>query len=328
MALEWLAAKPSNPYVTALVLAGGSAVCFFFGFRNLARSRKIRDTAVSKAASAPQGYVELEGFAWPDGSATSNLTERPVVYYQIAIEEYKKSGDKKKWVRVWSTAGPTRFMVCDDTGACLVSANESHVDAESRNFGWGQLSPAQRQLVIGRVGGEGVISGFPPSSGFIGGLFSNDFRVVESYIEVGAAIFAAGSFKSLVAGPRVVGDAALERFAGRLSAFRKDRRKFQSILDKNKDGQVSEQEYRDGFAQAARLAFASPDGFASPEAETAYSVHGELKAEKGSRCEISIRGQAALMRRLTAYGAGLLLLGSLLIWALVMMVQNGLLVRR
>ena len=60
---------------------GGGAYLIYNGFKNLSKHRKAQDTATSRISSAPQGFVEIQGYAWPKETFLhKNLDGRKCVY--------------------------------------------------------------------------------------------------------------------------------------------------------------------------------------------------------------------------------------------------------
>src|SRR5690606_11764211 len=160
----------------------GIAFCFIAGggmvyraIRTKKITREIADTPRSKTASAPQGLVELEGFAWPAGEVARCVSGEEVVYYRLEIQRAESRGSGKnrrtEWVSVFTHAPCAPFYVVDATGLALVTPATCEVDThEKKTRAWGKLNANERKAVLAICAGK-TITGFPPSDGFFS-LFS------------------------------------------------------------------------------------------------------------------------------------------------------------
>src|SRR5690606_16652826 len=105
------------PALTAA--AGGLALMA----RQLRRARLIEDTPTSRIRSAPQGYVELTGFAREVAAADTPLrgplTGKPCVWFRYRIERYQR-GKRSGWHPVESGASAQWFELDDGSGRCWI----------------------------------------------------------------------------------------------------------------------------------------------------------------------------------------------------------------
>src|SRR5262245_60860904 len=89
-----------------------------------ASARHIQDTPRSKVATAPQGLVEVEGFAWPESEVDKTLNGLEAVYRCLTLQRQDTEYDDGKRRKVWKTVGGYStgrpFYVVDETGLALV----------------------------------------------------------------------------------------------------------------------------------------------------------------------------------------------------------------
>lgn len=115
-----------------VMIAGGilvfMCVTFYWAFRYMIRARTLEDVPTSKARSAEQGYVELEGHAeMLDGPPVqSPLSRRECVWWSYTVERYRNNN----WVRVESRTSEALFAIRDDTGNCIVDPEGADVFPE------------------------------------------------------------------------------------------------------------------------------------------------------------------------------------------------------
>lgn len=98
---------------------------------NLRRFRAVADTPTSKAASAPQGYVELLGRgAHPPGEKLrSHLTGLPCLWYRYRIEEKRDD----KWHYLDSGESSDTFGMRDGTGMMLVDPDDAEIHTTNKS---------------------------------------------------------------------------------------------------------------------------------------------------------------------------------------------------
>jgi hypothetical protein len=106
--------------IATLILAGG----FFFvkGFRDLRLHRKIAGLATSKTRSMAMGLVELSGFAKSiDGNHLDPVYSRPCCYFNLKVEQYRKSGKRGSWVTIYEDSSDGKPFLCrDSTGEVTI----------------------------------------------------------------------------------------------------------------------------------------------------------------------------------------------------------------
>jgi hypothetical protein len=126
-----IAFKFPNPAGVAAAMGLIGTSSFFAWFLNLRRFRAIADTPTSKAASAPQGYIELvgRGVHPPGEKLKSYLTGLPCLWYRYTIEE--KSGDK--WRHLDSGVSGDTFGLHDGTGMVIVDPDDAEIHTTNKS---------------------------------------------------------------------------------------------------------------------------------------------------------------------------------------------------
>ncbi len=113
-------------------LAAISLVSVFAWLSALSRLRAVRDTPTSKVASAAQGYVELEGRGkqFGDPPLLSKLSLLPCLWYRYKIE---RRDSENKWKTEESGESDDSFMLCDDSGECVVDPEQAEIITRHRD---------------------------------------------------------------------------------------------------------------------------------------------------------------------------------------------------
>jgi hypothetical protein len=106
-------------------LAVIALISLYAWLSSLYRLRTLRNTPTSKIASAAQGYVELVGSGQPfcDPPLLSTLRRRPCLWCRYKIEQREKNG----WRTIDSGETGDSFMLCDDTGECVVDPESAEI---------------------------------------------------------------------------------------------------------------------------------------------------------------------------------------------------------
>jgi hypothetical protein len=84
-----------------LIFVGGSLL--WKGYQRRRKTRAVSDMARSRIASAPQGLVEVEGFALPHESAAllTSMAGVKAVFQELLIEERVRRGkNNSHWEKV------------------------------------------------------------------------------------------------------------------------------------------------------------------------------------------------------------------------------------
>jgi hypothetical protein len=265
-----------------IILIGSvfSAVLFFLMIRAFRKKRLIEDSHRSNIGTAPQGFVELQGFAWPKDHTMPLENGFKGVYYsfQLQREETRGSGKNKRkvWVTVHSHSFCHPFYLVDGTGIAEVDVHTASLELESpRTRRWGSLSSSEQKHFLDQVI-TSPVGGFPPGN-FFWGLFSTKYRIVESEIRVGSPIYANGEFKSGTSEPVLIKSPGLSDFSKKVfDATTKKMKNLSGRLDKNNDGKVSAKEAQSGYTFAAKLAIANTTLSGTDESD--FQLFGHLSS--------------------------------------------------
>lgn len=315
----------------------GIAFCFIAGggmvyraIRTKKITREIADTPRSKTASAPQGLVELEGFAWPAGEVARCVSGEEVVYYRLEIQRAESRGSGKnrrtEWVSVFTHAPCAPFYVVDATGLALITPVTCEVDTHGKKTrSWGSLRANERKGVLAICAGKSI-PGFPPADGFFG-LFSSSYRIVENKIGIGSPLYVKGDFRTPTGGLPKVKAPGLSEFASRVfNAQARSLKNLRHFLDRNRDGVVTGEEARYGYGFAARQSRMKATKGAVEEKE--FEVHGHVGTSPENRLLIADAHQDHLLARRGKYvwlqlvaGAALIALGSASLFPQVDLIQ-------
>ncbi len=230
----------------------------YSAIRKHRRVRGVTDAPRSKVASAAQGFVELEGFAWPTSQTVKSKDDAEVLYcsFELQREESQGSGTgrQRKWVTVFSHKHADPFYLVDATGVALIdpSVTEMRLQGESRRS-WHSIDAAERVRICEKVV-TSAVPRFPPSN-FLNGLFSAKFRVVEGEIRVGSPLHVSGDFRPVVDGSKKVTAHGLTYFCNRV---------FDPVTRSLKKLKL---EAKVGYSQAAKSACLNATADSFPEME-------------------------------------------------------------
>lgn len=114
-------ASSSKEFEGILYLLGLGGFFFYTGFRKLVLRRKALGLATSKARSMAMGTVELSGIAVKNTELSDPIFKEPCVYFNIKVEERRRSGKRSHWVTVHQEQSDGIGFFCQDTtGKVLV----------------------------------------------------------------------------------------------------------------------------------------------------------------------------------------------------------------
>ncbi|KYG66321.1 hypothetical protein AZI86_04500 [Bdellovibrio bacteriovorus] len=261
--------------IAGLIFAGGGLV--FHSVRAHRRLRTFSDTPRSKAESAPQGFVELEGFAWPANETFRNGEDQEAVYYSLLLQREETQGSgknrRKTWKTIYTYVHNEMFYLVDPTGLVALDLNNAEINLESaRTRHWKSLNEKEQMKVAAIIPKD--VPGFPPTKGFFG-LFSSKYRIVENEILVGCPLFAQGDFRGFEGESYSVKLQGLTGFSEKVfDKMSRQPKNRNGLLDSNRDGKVSAEELRRGSVITAGIARKKAGGDFSVEVD--YQVHGNL----------------------------------------------------
>ena len=146
-------------WVFSLALIGVLSIALWM--MNYRRARAVSDTPTSRIATAPQGYVELHGVAYPfpGERMISPVSRIHCVWFHYIIEE--KRG--KDWRKVKEEASGDSFLLQDATGQAVVDPDYAEIITTRRRtwrvgdqrFTEWLLVPNEPLYVIGAFSTEG-----------------------------------------------------------------------------------------------------------------------------------------------------------------------------
>lgn len=263
------------------------------------KTRKIADTPRSKVASAPQGYVELQGFAWPAAQYARSAAGDEIVYYSLEVQRAESRGSgknrRREWVPVFTHGHIHPFYLVDPTGLALVDPASAEFDLHgSQTRNWTALKDDEKKWV-GEIAARRAINGFPPGKGLLG-VFSSSYRVIEKEIGVGSPLYLHGDFRtSTLQNPKVKA-AGLSEFVSRIfSVEARSTKNISHFLDKNRDGVVCGDESRQGYGFAGRQA--RNKGRTQPREEREFEICGNVGSSPEHRLLIADAHEEHLVKR-------------------------------
>jgi hypothetical protein len=229
-------ADPAWVGLIVLALALGALVCGALAFRYLYRARLIEDTPTSRARSAHQGYVELEGRAqrMDHSPVTALLSGLPCCWYRYKIEELEVSrsdkGTHTRWKVIARGESKDTFWLEDDTGRVAI-------DPEGA-----EIYPRYKDSWQSRSGLSGIAR---PSEFFVGFFATHSsattYRFTEERINRNDLIYALGLLKNL--GAHVNTPTIDDRAKELLRDWKQDQAELHERFDLNKDGKIDEKEW-------------------------------------------------------------------------------------
>lgn len=230
--------------VVYLIMFGG--ILLGQGLYNFRKKRRIEDAARIDIGSAPQGLVELEGFAWPAKDSLVAVCGRRVVYYEYKVQEYVSSGKRSSWETRYSYEYSHPFYLMDHSGVCLVDPQGVKLNLKEQIT---ELKDYAEDI-------EGLRRSInlQVNSGFFGKLFSGTYRLVEGKIYIGSPVYVHGSLKSLNQNEvNIPGD--YSKFIDQMKSIKKNLVYKMLSFDKNKDGVLTDVEHAEGCYSIARQFF-------------------------------------------------------------------------
>ena len=199
--------------------------CSTYGFIRLfialKRGRLLSGQATAKIRSASQGCVELNGITelMPGPPVVSPISGRRCVWFNYIVEQkqtyYDGKNQRTRWVVVQRYRSDALFYLRDDTGVCVIDPDEADIlHAEKR--AWRDKLNAER-------------------------------RYQEWFLTEQQPLYALGWFRSIQTASQQI---MREQVSLLLREWKQD---FQTLLtryDKDKDGDISEQEWQQAVNDA------------------------------------------------------------------------------
>jgi hypothetical protein len=241
----------------AVLFAAGTVYAVYRFFVSLRRDRFAADTPVAHIRSAAQGYVHLEGEAGPppEGQISAPLSGLPCVWWDYKIEHRTSNGNgRNEWRIVDRGASVAPFSLRDAGGECLVGPVGADVTPTAHATWYGDTPrPACLPDLQAR--------GWSPD---------RDYRYTERVISPGAHLTVMGELRS----HSIV--AAMEQEVGKIIVgWKHDQPALLARFDRDRDGQLSAEEWEDVRAAARQQVEAT---LATREARLSVvgqTTHGE-----------------------------------------------------
>lgn len=283
--------------------------------RSKRRARLVEDTPRSKIATAPQGFVEIEGFAWPASRTCKVGGGLEAVYYHFQLQKQvtKGSGKSKRteWVTVHQHVHNPIFYVVDATGLACIDPSEAELNIDHAKIClWSRLPEAEKQRVRTELV-TGEVANFPPSN-FAFGLFGSKFRIVENEILVGSPVYASGDYRAPVEGPVKTPVLGLKHFFDRVFDPVSRSKRHISHLDTNNDGKIDAHESKRGYSIAGKSALLKGG-------QEEFEIFGTLGRSQSTNLFVADVAESHLVERLQkwlwlkfAAGSGLVTAGVVL----------------
>lgn len=281
----------------ALLFVGGALIVK--GLVNFRKSRKIQDTARIDIASAPQGLVEVEGYAWPLELPFAAVCGRQVVYYHYKVQQLVKRGKNSSWETKYEFNHNASFYVIDQSGVCIVNPTKDSMD----------LTETITKLDHYAESIEALSVSSRYQSGWLGKIFSGSFRLVENKLLVGSPVYVCGNLQAMNMNQvKILGD--YKKFLTQIKTMSMNPIFKMSRLDTNRDGVLSDEEMITGFADITKET--SLHGV-----EGSVKVLGSISKSESHDLIVADGHEAQYLKRLTSFNL-------LKIWGGVAIVGAGL----
>lgn len=252
-----------------LKLAGicifGGGYLVVTGVNNWRKKRRALDVATSKIESAPQGLVELQGFAWPSSSVEpmENLWDKACVFKRLKVQQYVHRNKNSSWETISTYESTQPFYLIDKTGVVKIIPTGFDLHLQEKKLKWEDISIPQRKKILSKME-SGFWSSAPPLET---GFFSGSYRCIEEALLIGSPVLVHGNLWSGASPQKLRMNRALQDFYSRI---KKSSQFLLRTADLNKDGVISEEEAIDGMYSIASKTLNSAD------------VNTEIKKIEGS----------------------------------------------
>ncbi|MBC7458467.1 MAG: hypothetical protein H7235_09325 [Bdellovibrionaceae bacterium] len=289
----------SDPQFAAIasLFLGGALV--FKELSNFRKSRKIQDTARINIASAPQGLVEVEGYAWPLERSFAAVCGREVVYYNYKVQELVRQGKNSSWETRYEFNHNSSFYVIDQSGVCIVNPSKDGMDLTEKITKLDRYAESVEELR----------ESIRHQSGWLNKLFSSSYRLVEYKLLVGSPVYVCGDLQAMNLNlVKIRGD--YKKFLTQIKTMNANPIFKMSKLDSNRDGVLSDEEMIAGIADITKNSALN-----SIELET--KLVGTISASDAHNLIVADGHQEQYLKRLTTFNL-------LKIWGGVALIGAGL----
>lgn len=216
------AAPASEFWFWTLVLAGFTLLAIKATITRLRRAHIVADIPTSRARSAAQGYVELQGTGrlLPGPPNVAPLSGRNCCWWSFRVQQkvVRRRGGRTEvsWKTISSGSSEEPFLLEDDTGSCVVDPWGAEVLAASRERWFGNSHQPTPKMRRRRYGG--------------------DYRYSEQRLEIGDPLYIIGWFRTERDNPEntPIDDEVREL----LAQWKRDQPRLLQRFDQNRDGSI------------------------------------------------------------------------------------------
>ena len=230
----------------ALIFFGGGAL--LHGLRRLRQVRRLTDAASSRIASAPQGTVEVQGYAWPVKPLENPFELSNVVFYDFKIEEERKSGNSSSWHVVFSDTSTQPFAIIDTTGFAIIYPQSADFELRTKVYPDKELAPGPKNAIQSHLLRKGSRFELGQRT-FISHRLRYTFRALFK----GSPMNVLGNFSTLATLRAPPLESGFAEFLQRCYSFRKNFVFDLKRFDKNHDGKISVDEWYDAHLLTAQM---------------------------------------------------------------------------
>ncbi len=268
--------------------AVGGVVLFFKGFVRLRAARVVENTPTSKIRSVPLGSVEVIGSVRTQEPQQGPLSGKPVAYYEVLVEEYRRSKNHSRWVKVHREVSSEPFALDDETGQMLVLPDgaDTHLPVDYQ-YEAGSFADVPPQI-------ESALEGWNIRRGFFG---RGRLRFTERHLAAGDRVYVYGVAQERPDMRRKQAELVNDK----LRDLKADSETMRSV-DIDRDGHVSQEEWDQARVGAVAEAY---EALQEDRIVIARGSSGEMFL-------ISDHAEKALVRKLKWKSAGLVFGGAAL----------------
>lgn len=245
----------SKELVTGAFFLFAGGLFLYKSIAEYKRFRKVKESRKSRVASAPEGYVEIEGFAWPFTDTVDSIDGFKAVYRSVQIQRLEHRGDSEdsytEWVTIFEKKHDVPFYVFDGTGAVLINPVWCHFDLDEGNTRlWNDMESFDQQRIISLIGTD--VPDFPPVRKLLSFL-EQGYRVIENEIYVGSTAYIHGVLTHSKDKDENVTLSGLTHFLKSVFVDKTNNLKNKAtVFDTDGDGVVSAKESQLGYATIAK----------------------------------------------------------------------------
>jgi hypothetical protein len=204
----------SHNIQAAVVMIGFGGAILYRALDHYRRKLKIEDTGTIPIKSAPQGFVELQGYAWPREGLVLNsvLANAKVVFYNLNVEHYVRSGKSGQWVSIYQEQTPHGFLIADPTGVALLNIDGGECDITRSTRLLKELNSTENTRLKTYLISKNVT---------INDDIFHSYRVTEGAIKPGSPLCITGFFRSVADKQKVTPATGLQTFLLQLNMAKK-----------------------------------------------------------------------------------------------------------